>query len=185
MVKIGEIIMRQLEEFYEHSLKDDIENENLFVDNVKGDYSYSENEFGKNANGNLEITDSIIRDFNAQKSVGDEFRRNDDDGGHLIGARFGGSPQLDNLEAQNRNLNRGSYKKMENIWNDELKDDNNVFVNISTYKQEDIDRPDAYMGYSILEKENGEREFDVFSFQNESRDTLEEWEKIVEEMDMT
>ncbi|MGM0291289.1 DNA/RNA non-specific endonuclease [Enterococcus sp. AZ029] len=39
-----------------------------------------------------------------------------DHAGHLIGDRFGGSPKLDNLVSQARNVNLSSYKKLENKW---------------------------------------------------------------------
>jgi len=39
-----------------------------------------------------------------------------DDGGHLIGSRFGGSSEGVNLVPQNGNLNKGAWKVMENSW---------------------------------------------------------------------
>ncbi|MFT8600413.1 MAG: DNA/RNA non-specific endonuclease [Leuconostoc pseudomesenteroides] len=47
----------------------------------------------------------------------------DDDAGHLIADMFDGSPDLDNLVSQARDLNRGSgseWKEMENQWRDAL-----------------------------------------------------------------
>ena len=79
-----------------------------------GDYTYTETEWGKSASGVLELADDPERDSVAQRSAGGEFRKPDDDGGHLIGARFGGSSSAENLEAQNRQLNRGEFKAVEN-----------------------------------------------------------------------
>lgn len=155
----------------------------LFSEIQARDYSYEEGEYGKKTYGVLELAEDPIRDPLAQKTAGGEDRRMDDDGGHLIGARFGGSPEFDNLDAQNRNLNRGSYKSMENEWADSIQDGNNVFANIETYKDGNSDRPTAYMGYSITESPDGSRNWDAFSFTNESAETQEDWERIIEELD--
>lgn len=153
----------------------------LFNENEAGDYTYLENESGKKAFGSLEHTDDPQRDPVAQRTVGGEDRHPDDDGGHLIGARFDSNGGYENLDAQNSNLNRGSYKQMENGWAKSLEDGDKVFVDVETYKSENNDRPDAYMGYSITEHADGNREWDAFSFQNESRERQEAWAREVEE----
>lgn len=43
-----------------------------------------------------------------------------DDGGHLIGRRFGGLSESDSIIAQDSKLNRGEYKKMEDHWENYL-----------------------------------------------------------------
>lgn len=43
---------------------------------------------------------------------------------------FGGSRFLDNLVAQSFNVNRSEYRKMENIWQRELKDGKSVYADI-------------------------------------------------------
>lgn len=45
-------------------------------------------------------------EINAQANVGGKDRLQDDDGGHLIGAQFNGSPNIDNLVSQNSQINR-------------------------------------------------------------------------------
>ncbi|NMD71599.1 hypothetical protein HHO41_14960 [Bacillus sp. DNRA2] len=59
-----------------------------------------------------------------QVAVGLEDRFLDDDGGHLIGTQFCGSGDIDNLLAQNKNINRsgGEWYKMETEWANALKE---------------------------------------------------------------
>lgn len=166
------------------SFEQDWNNNDLFTENASGVYEYFESDLGKNASGVLGLSDNPTRNAYAQRIAGGEFRRDDDDGGHLIGARFNGSNGLENIDAQNSNLNRGAYKSLENEWADALNEGTDVFVNIDTYKQENSDRPDAFMGYAISELDDGERSFDVFSFQNESQETQEEWEKEIEDLEL-
>lgn len=155
----------------------------LFAENRAGDYTYTETDYGKQAAGQLEL-EKGERNAYAQRTVGGDDRQEFDDGGHLIGNRFCGDGGYENLDAQSRELNRGEYKKMENEWADSLSSGEKVYVDVNTYKSNDSDRPDAYMGYSITEDGEGNRTLDTFSFQNESNETQEGWEKIVSETDM-
>ena len=160
---------------------DDIRDPNLFTENAAGNYQYETRaDGGKSAAGSLRLADSAVRDNQAQASVGGDARRGKDhdwgpdDGGHLIGARFGGSPGEENLTAQSRNLNRSDYKRMENQWAEHLDNGDKVFVFVETDGGE---RPTAYMGYVIYESPDGTRDWDVFSFTNESRSEQERWEE--------
>lgn len=165
------------------SFSENLEDAELFDKNEAGEYTYLEDEHGKTAFGNLEMADEIERNSKAQREVGGLERRDDDDGGHLIGARFGGSPEMGNLDAQNSNLNRGTYKKLENSWAKELEDENQVFAEVNTYKSNGSDRPDAYMGYTISESPDGKRHWNAFSFQNENAEIQEQWEREIEELE--
>ncbi len=53
-----------------------------------------------------------------------EDRLIDDDGGHLIGSQFNGPGDIDNLVAQNSQINRsgGEWYSMEQIWSNALKE---------------------------------------------------------------
>ena len=160
---------------------DDIRDPNLFTENAAGNYQYETRaDGGKSAAGSLRLADSAVRDNQAQASVGGDARRGKDhdwgpdDGGHLIGARFGGSPGEENLTAQSRNLNRSDYKRMENEWAEHLNNGDKVFVFVET---DGGDRPTAYMGYVIYESPDGTRDWDVFSFTNESRSEQERWDE--------
>ena len=153
---------------------------NLFTSRKPKDYCYEDGKLGKSASGVLEIEEDPIRDPVAQREAGGDERRSTDDGGHLIGARFGGSPGMENLDAQDRNLNRGSYKRMENAWADSLNNGDRVYAHVDTYKNGSADRPDAYMGWTVTEHPDGKRDWDAFSFTNESTETQEQWEKELE-----
>ena len=105
------------------NLSENLKNPYLFQEHQPGTYEYSENDYGgKVASGSLTLTDEPARDSAAQAAAGGEMRRGSDsewgadDGGHLIGARFGGASGEENLTAQSRNLNRGAYKRMEAHW---------------------------------------------------------------------
>ena len=89
----------------------DLTNKKLFDDNPPGQYGYYEDDKGKIAWGNLSLSKDTQRNPAAQKAAGGEYRDEHDDGGHLIGARFGGAPDSRNLDAQNFNLNRSSFNK--------------------------------------------------------------------------
>ena len=117
-------------------LSEDLHNPYLFSEYKAGEYEYEVSADGKSATGSLKIAEDPERDSKAQASAGGEFRRGKDhewgadDGGHLIGARFGGETGEENLTAQNRNLNRSDYKQMENDWAARLEDGEKVFVHI-------------------------------------------------------
>lgn len=158
----------------------DLKNPYLFSENPAGEYTYNVDEYGvKSASGSLQLTDETVRDNAAQAAAGGEMRRGSgsewgaDDGGHLIGARFGGAAGEENLTAQNRNLNRSGYKQMENRWEAHLKAGDKVYVHIEA---DDPLRPEAYMGYVIYENPAGERDWDAFHMVNESKAEILQWE---------
>ena len=155
----------------------------LFEENNCGEYQYKETEFGKCAEGELLLSDEVARSAYNQRNAGGEYRRSDDDGGHLIGNRFGGSSDMENLFPQNRNLNRGAYKALENEWEQLLEADKKVYVNIETYDGSGAERPNTVMGHYIVEDSDGKRTWEAFSFPNESKEIQEEWDELKEEMD--
>lgn len=67
-----------------------------------------------------------------------------DQAGHVIGDRFGGSPELDNILSQLGKSNQGSYKQLENQWARALENGQNVQVDIRTYYHPDGVRPKSY-----------------------------------------
>lgn len=169
------------------SLQADLNNPYLFKENKAGEYEYGENSVGgKYAEGALKFSDAPNRDAAAQSSAGGDSRRGKDhdwgadDGGHLIAARFGGAGDDENLTAQNRNLNRSSYKAVENDWASHLKNKEKVYVHMETSGGE---RPDAYMGYAIFEAEDGTRTYETYHFVNESKGSIEQWENDAEEFE--
>ena len=164
------------------TLSEVMDDPEFFEKHEAGDYQYGQSDIGKSAYGVLDLADDPVRDSNAQREAGGLERRQDDDGGHLIGARFGGSPTDENLDAQNRNLNRGAYKREENAWAEGLQEGDKIFVNTETYKREGTERPDAYMGWTVTESPDGQRHWDAFSYTNESTETQDQWAKELEEM---
>lgn len=53
-----------------------------------------------------------------------------DEGGHLIASIFDGPGERLNLVPMDTNLNRGEWKKIENVWASALKDGKTVNVRI-------------------------------------------------------
>ena len=163
------------------SLADDLNNKNLFSENKQGDYTYGQSQYGKSASGSLELNKGE-RNAYAQRTVGGYDRTARDDGGHLIGNRFGGESGHENLEAQDRSVNRGAYKQKENEWANSLENGDKVFVNTQSYRSNGSERPDAFMGYQVVEHPDGTREWDAFSYQNEDPAVQEAQNKEIEQM---
>jgi hypothetical protein len=70
------------------------------------------------------------RSRSAQANAVKPDRRNTDDGGHYIAARFNGPRAAFNHFAQNANFNRGAYRALENGWAKAIKSGERVFVDI-------------------------------------------------------
>jgi len=68
-----------------------------------------------------------------------------DEAGHLIADVFGGSPELDNLVSQAKNVNRSEYRKLERSWQEALKNGQNVKVNISISYSAESMRPESFL----------------------------------------
>ncbi len=67
-----------------------------------------------------------------------------DDGGHLISARHDGAGEQINYVPMDSNLNRGSWKKMENEWDGALKEGKKVEVDINPIYKGTSKRPDKF-----------------------------------------
>lgn len=165
------------------SLNQDLKNKELFSENKPGEYRYYSTSYGKVAEGHL-IHEKGERNNQNQLNAGGADRRIDDDGGHLLSASNNASPGPENIDAQNKNLNRSSYKIHENIVNKEIDAGNKVYEHVETFKSNGSERPDVYMGYYIVENENGERDWEAFSYTNESANELEKWNQLIESMDL-
>ncbi|MCM3004002.1 DNA/RNA non-specific endonuclease [Priestia koreensis] len=83
-------------------------------------YKYTTDELGRIVD--VEADNLILleadRNLGMQRAAGREDRLPDDDGGHLIGTQFHGSGDIDNLVAQNKQINRsgGEWYNMEKEW---------------------------------------------------------------------
>ena len=132
-------------------------------------YIYKTDDQGRivSASGELHLVDDSIRDPDAQLAVGGDDRALTDDGGHLIGARFGGSPGLENMVAENSFINRSQFKRLENAWARDLEAGNRVLVDIEPYYEVDGQRPTHITGSYTVVRPDGSSFKEHFSFTNE------------------
>ncbi|MCM3702388.1 DNA/RNA non-specific endonuclease [Paenibacillus macerans] len=97
------------------------------------------------------------RNAGMQRAAGREDRLKTDDGGHLIGSQFNGSGDIDNLVAQNSQINRsgGEWYKMETEWAEALSEvpPRKVSVKIKVNYSSDSLRPDSFSIFYEIEGE--------------------------------
>lgn len=73
-----------------------------------------------------------------------------DHAGHIFGDRFGGSPELDNLVSQAKQVNLSEFKIIENEWARALGDGKTVTVDIEIYYNGSSSRPTSFdVSYTI------------------------------------
>ena len=137
------------------------------------------------AEGELHLAESDrVRNAAAQREAGHDSRDAADDGGHLIGTRFGGSPGLENLVAQNRVCNRRDYKSMENEWAHQLELGNQVRVRIEPVYRGDSERPTYLTGSYTITRPDGSHITEEFSFTNIGTRELEQELDALPEADL-
>lgn len=106
-------------------------------------YKYGTDSTGRidSVHGNLHLGKAKRNQY-AQRSVGGEYRRKDDDGGHMIGTQFDGSGQIDNLVPMNSQINRsgGRLFRMETKWANALKNGKLVSVYIHIEYSKNLDK---------------------------------------------
>lgn len=153
---------------------EEFEPESEETDPLNDGYEYIQDEYGRtvSAKGNLEFGEAE-RNSSAQLEAGGEFRRETDEGGHLIGHRFGGSGNAENLVAENRTLNRSGFKVLENEWAQELEKGNEVYVDIRPEYQDETERPYSIYGEYFVLDTDGNQTRDYFSFTNENLESEE------------
>ena len=162
------------------SYSEAMNDKNIFEKYERG--LYDETELGKAGTQTLKYTPNAYRNAYAQRTAGGEDRRPDDQGGHGIAVSLGGSPDKENIGAQNKNLNQGAYKNQEMEEIKQVKDGDKGLKHYEAYTGGQSERPSAYMGYTITEDKNGIRHGDAFSYTNESSATQEQWTKELESM---
>lgn len=116
-------------------------------------YSYETDRYGriKRCEGILRLEEGK-RNTAHQTRAGGEYRLENDEGGHLIGRRFGGSERVDNLVPMEYDVNHHEYKELEDDWAEELKKDNKVDVQIRCKYEEESTRPSTFIiKYKITE----------------------------------
>jgi hypothetical protein len=84
----------------------------------------------REVDGTLELNEAPVRSRTAQRQAGRPDRRVTDDGGHYIAPRFNGPTEAFNHFAQDRNFNRGAYRKLEDQWASALRAGKRVDVRI-------------------------------------------------------
>ncbi|MFJ9291665.1 T7SS effector LXG polymorphic toxin [Bacillus halotolerans] len=117
---------------------------------TKEGYTYNTDNYGRitKVEADLQLGEAKRNQY-AQSNAGKpQDRLSDDDGGHLIGSQFRGSGELDNLVAQNSQINRsgGEWYKMETEWAAALKEEppRKVSVRIRPKYLGDSLRPDSF-----------------------------------------
>ena len=67
-----------------------------------------------------------------------------DDGGHIIASRHDGAGEQINYVPMDSNLNRGAWKRMENVWDNALREGKKVEVNVNPIYNGASKRPDKF-----------------------------------------
>ena len=111
----------------------------------------------------------------------DGYNSAETDKGHLIAARAGGPAEDYNVSAQDRTLNRGSYKTVENAELRLANEGNTVETEKIAYVSNPGDKPDAYMVNDTITTPEGETHEIHHSFQNASPQEQQEWEDLAEQ----
>ncbi|MFT2713325.1 DNA/RNA non-specific endonuclease [Clavibacter sp. Sh2126] len=96
---------------------------NIWYQTGEHDYLYRTDEHGhihRVIAENLQLKTHIGRLRYVRRTIGKLFG---DHAGHLIADWFGGSPKLDNLVSQFKDINKGGYYRLEGQWARALKSD--------------------------------------------------------------
>ena len=123
------------------------------------DYKYKTDEDSRITSfqtDNLQLTEREERLTHNSKSLD---KGELDDAGHLIGDRFGGSPELDNIVSQNLHINRSEYKTMENEWADAINNGSHVEVAGDLIYDDDSSRPSSFDVFYSIDDEVYEKSF--------------------------
>lgn len=118
-------------------------------------YGYETDRYGriKRCEGRLRLEDGK-RNTSHQVKAGGEYRLETDEGGHLIGRRFGGSEKVDNIVPMDSHVNHIEYKKLEDEWSQELQKGNTVDVKIRCIYEEESIRPTTFVvKYKVIDQE--------------------------------
>lgn len=120
-----------------------------------GEYDYlyetdSEGRISKIETDNLQLTKREERLPHNHHTPG---KIKGDHAGHLIGDRFGGSPEIDNLVSQSANVNLSKYKKIENKWAAAIKKEQHVTINVEVKYDGDSLRPSEFIVEYTIDNE--------------------------------
>ena len=94
------------------------------------DYIYKTNEDGLIINASTDNLQLKTHEGRLNHNPNTYGKETGDHAGHLFGDRFGGSPELDNLVSQAKNVNLSEFKVIENQWAKALENGQKVTVDI-------------------------------------------------------
>jgi hypothetical protein len=115
-------------------------------------YNYETDMQGRISNWNTDNLQLTNRDSRLPYDSKTPGKMDGDHAGHLAGDRFGGSPQLDNIVSQSKEVNLSQYKKIENQWAKAIGEGKKVSVNVNIKYDGDGLRPLGFeVEYSIGE----------------------------------
>lgn len=110
-----------------------------------GGYNFTRDAEGRPGpvSGRLRRQPDQVRSRSVQRNAGKPDRQPSDHGGHLIARRFGGPEIPENHIAQDANINRGRYRKLENKWDRALGKGKTVDVEVTPKYTGSSKRPDS------------------------------------------
>ena len=124
------------------------------------DYFYTTNEDGLIVNARTDDLQEKDHEGRLKHNPNTYGKETGDHAGHLFADRFGGSPELDNLVTQAKNVNLSEYKAIENQWASALKNGQKVTVNIDIHYDQGGVRPISFdVSYTI----DGKHYFEIIN----------------------
>lgn len=123
-------------------------------------YHYQTDELGRvtKAEGKIRIEEGRSRNMEDVRRIDDQEYKEEDQRGHLIGHRFGGSDRLENLVPMDAELNQKAYAGIENRLADAMKDGADVRLKVEPIYEGNSTRPKEFkISYSI----DGEKEITI------------------------
>lgn len=107
-------------------------------------YLYETDSFGRIVNVNAENLQLKLHEGRLPHNAKTAEKLADDHAGHLIADMFGGSPELDNLVSQAKDVNKKGYYKMEMQWKKALENGQSVSVDIKINYDGSSMRPSSF-----------------------------------------
>ena len=123
------------------------------------DYFYETDEQGRICNWNTEDLQLTFREERLPHNSKSPGKKQGDHAGHLVGDRFGGSPDLDNIVSQAKEVNLSAYRKIENEWASAIRRGETVTVNMDIEYEGSSTRPKAFVVTYAIDGEKVEKRF--------------------------
>lgn len=139
-------------------------------------------------NGTVTAKGTVSEDPASRKGMSsihpDGYDSKTDDKGHLIAAREGGVAADYNVSAQDRGLNRGAYKTIENSEVDLANKGYTVETEKTAYVSNPGEKPSAYMVNDTITTPDGKTHTVNNSFTNLSKSEMDEIDKSMQDIPM-